>query len=131
MLSHHFPTPQTLATADLTTLGVSKRTAQTIRTFAQAVAEGTLLLERADSLTDTIAQLTALPGIGPWTANCIAMRALGEVDAFPAGDLILRRATSVDPHATISEAELLDQATAWQPLRAYAAILLWTAYAAE
>lgn len=129
-LTHHFPTPQTLATADLSGLGLSQRTAQTIRGFAQQVGSDALPLQRGRSLSETLAQLTALPGIGPWTANMIAMRALGEADAFPAGDLILRRATSVDPQAMINETDLLDQSAAWQPLRAYAALLLWTAQAA-
>ncbi|HEX6642272.1 MAG TPA: 3-methyladenine DNA glycosylase 2, partial [Thermoanaerobaculia bacterium] len=64
--------------------------------------------------------LTQLPGIGPWTASYIAMR-LGDADAFPAGDLILRR------HAgDLSERELLKRAEQWRPFRAYAAMLLWT-----
>jgi AraC family transcriptional regulator of adaptative response / DNA-3-methyladenine glycosylase II len=62
-----------------------------------------------------------LPGIGPWTANYIAMR-LGNRDAFPAGDLILRRNAG-----ELSERELLLRSERWRPYRAYAAMLLWTA----
>ena len=130
-LTHVFPTPASLVDADLSSLGLTKRTAQTIRHFSHAIAEGKLSLERAGSLAESLETLTALPGIGPWTANCIAMRVMGEVDAFPAGDLILRRMTNVDPTAAISEAELLATAAAWQPLRAYAAMLLWTGYAEQ
>jgi len=128
-LSHHFPTPQVLVDADLSALGMTRRTAQTIQQFSRARCDGSLTLQRASSLRETVDQLTALPGIGAWTANCIAMRVMGEVDAFPAGDLILRRALTLPSKEAVSEKELLLHATDWQPLRAYACLLLWTAYA--
>ncbi|HRW08675.1 MAG TPA: AlkA N-terminal domain-containing protein [Caldilineaceae bacterium] len=131
MLTRHFPTPQVLADADLAALGMTKRTAQTIQRFSRTLCDGSMTLQRAPSLEETLGQLTALPGIGAWTANCIAMRVMGEVDAFPAGDLILRRALSLDPKGAVSEAALLTHATAWQPFRAYAAMLLWTHYAEQ
>ena len=70
-----------------------------------------------------MARLDALPGIGPWTAHYIAMRALGEPDAFPAGDLVLRHETG------LSEARLLIRAKSWRPWRAYATVYLWKRHA--
>jgi 3-methyladenine DNA glycosylase/8-oxoguanine DNA glycosylase len=72
-----------------------------------------------------VARWVALPGIGPWTAHYIAMRALSEPDAFPAGDLGLRKAMSSRGHLP-SERELLERAETWRPWRAYAAMLMWT-----
>lgn len=108
--SEHGFAPERLADAEIG--GMPRRRAETIRLLARAVAAKEIVLGRDD--------LTRLPGIGPWTANYIAMR-LGDPDAFPAGDLILRR------HAgDLSERELLRRAEAWRPFRAYAAMLLWT-----
>lgn len=97
--------------AEVTVEGMPRKRAETIRTLARAVASGDVILGRSD--------LTQLPGIGPWTANYIAMR-LGDADAFPAGDLILRRNAG-----KLTERELLKRAEAWRPFRAYAALLLW------
>jgi AraC family transcriptional regulator of adaptative response / DNA-3-methyladenine glycosylase II len=105
--------PERLADAAID--GMPRKRAETIRTLARAVASRELDLDRAG-----IDALTALPGIGPWTANYIAMR-LGDADAFPAGDLILRRKAG-----DLTEKELLRRAEAWRPFRAYAAMLLWT-----
>jgi AraC family transcriptional regulator of adaptative response / DNA-3-methyladenine glycosylase II len=97
--------------AEVTLGGMPRKRAETIQRLARAVAGGEVDLATSD--------LTELPGIGPWTANYIAMR-LGDRDAFPAGDLILRR------HAgDLSERELSSRAEAWRPFRAYAAMLLW------
>lgn len=115
----HGIAPETLA--DVAIEGMPRKRAETIRVFANAVATGSVVLERRSSLAETIDMLTELPGIGPWTAHYIAMRALGEGDAFPAGDLILRRNAG-----NLSERELLRRAEAWRPFRAYAAMLLWT-----
>ncbi len=68
----------------------------------------------------------AIPGIGPWTSEYIAMRALGEPDAFPASDLGLRRAASKNA-SPLGASELADRAETWRPWRAYAAMLLWSA----
>lgn len=108
------------ALSEVTLAGMPRRRAETIRNIATLVADGTLVLERQATLDQSIAMLTALPGIGPWTAHYIAMRALGEKDAFPAGDLILRRRAG-----DVSEAALLHRAERWRPYRAYAAMLLW------
>jgi AraC family transcriptional regulator of adaptative response / DNA-3-methyladenine glycosylase II len=91
--------------------GMPRKRAETIRVLARAVASGEVVLGKDD--------LTRLPGIGPWTAGYIAMR-LGDRDAFPAGDLVLRRNAG-----NLTERELLRKAEKWRPYRAYAAMLLW------
>lgn len=128
-LTSIFPTPERLAAADLTEIGLTAKRAETIQKFSVAYAAGDVSFDTAISLDDALEQLTQLPGIGPWTANYIALRALGETDAFPASDLILRRAASPDPDNLLTERELLAKAEAWRPWRGYAAILLWTNYA--
>jgi len=95
--------------------GMPRKRAETIRLLARAVANREIVLERG-----SLGALTSIPGIGPWTAQYIAMR-LGEPDAFPAGDLILRRNAG-----DLTERELLRRAEAWRPFRAYGAMLLWT-----
>jgi AraC family transcriptional regulator, regulatory protein of adaptative response / DNA-3-methyladenine glycosylase II len=114
-----FPTAQQLATETIG--GMPKERAATIKRLASAVVAGDVMLERGASLEDSLVRLTAIKGIGPWTANYIAMRALREPDAFPAGDLVLQRAAGVS-----SEKELLRMAEAWRPWRAYATMLLWS-----
>src|ERR1051325_9903768 len=92
----------------------------TIRGLARAVACGDVVLQRGATLGDSIRMLTAIKGIGPWTAHYIAMRALREPDAFPQGDLGLRKAAG-----GVTDRELLRLAEPWRPYRAYAAMLLW------
>ena len=91
-----------------------------IRGLARAVARGEVTFRRGATLDESIAGLTALPGIGPWTAHYIAMRALREPDAFPHTDLGVRKAAGM-----IGDRELLTRAEAWRPFRAYATMLLW------
>jgi AraC family transcriptional regulator of adaptative response / DNA-3-methyladenine glycosylase II len=124
-LTHVFPSPETLAEADLATVGLPRARADALRGMAAAVASGSLVLDAARGLDDFVARFTALPGIGEWTAQYVAMRACGEPDAFPASDLGLRR--SLSRGATlISASAVLEAAEAWRPWRAYAAIHLWT-----
>lgn len=127
-LSRVFPTPARLAQADLTEIGLPKRRAATVQGLAQAVADGTLSLNSTSSLPESLDALTALPGIGPWTANYIALRGLGQADAFLAGDLILRRSASPDPTNPMTERQLEQKSECWRPWRAYAAMLLWADY---
>ena len=89
-----------------------------IAALAGAVAGGALPLDGTLPLETLVEKLCALPGIGSWTAQYLGMR-LGEPDAFPAGDLWLRRALDTD------ERGLLARAEAWRPFRAYAAMHLW------
>ena len=117
--SRHGIVPQTLMRAR-TNPGMPLSRWNAIRGLARAVARGEVTFERGATLDESIGRLTALPGIGPWTAHYIAMRALREPDAFPRGDLGLRKAAGM-----ISDRELLARAEAWRPYRAYAAMLLW------
>ena len=124
-LSHGFPTPAVLAEADVASIGLPASRAATIRRLAAAVASGELRLEGVGDTDQTLAALESLPGIGPWTAQYVAMRALGEPDSFPHGDLGLRRALGRD-RAPLASAAVARRAEAWRPWRAYAALWLWT-----
>ncbi|MCI0485349.1 MAG: helix-turn-helix domain-containing protein [Blastocatellia bacterium] len=123
-ITHLFPTPDVLAEADLTTIGLTRPRAAAIAALAKFVLDDPLALESVAGLNETIERLTRIPGIGSWTANYIAMRAAGEPDAFPSGDLALRRAASAGGEM-ISVKELEQRAEAWRPWRAYAAMHLW------
>jgi AraC family transcriptional regulator of adaptative response / DNA-3-methyladenine glycosylase II len=125
-LTHLFPTPAAVAAADLSGLGLTGARVAALRGFAAAVAAGELELSVAAGLEEQVARLTALPGIGEWTAHVIAMRALGDPDAFPAGDLGLRRALARAGRLP-TERELIARAERWRPWRAYAVFALWTA----
>ncbi len=122
-LTHLFPAPAALAAADLSGLGLNTRRIETIKGLARAVAAGDLDLAAPRGPADLQARLTALPGIGPWTAQYVAMRALGEPDAFPAGDLGLKKAAP--------GIDLAARAEAWRPWRAYAALHLWASLGDE
>jgi AraC family transcriptional regulator of adaptative response / DNA-3-methyladenine glycosylase II len=116
-------TPERVADAtvpQLATLGLTRARAHSILALARAVAAGALRLGPGEDVAATTRQLTALPGIGEWTAQYVAMRALRWPDAFPAADLALRRAWS-----GASPAQLARAAERWRPWRAYAAVHLW------
>ncbi|APZ42161.1 AlkA N-terminal domain-containing protein [Acidihalobacter ferrooxydans] len=119
-----FPIPAVIATADLDGIGLTQRRAASLRQLAQAMRDNPHLLRPFETLENSIARLTELPGIGPWTAQYIAMRALREPDAFPASDLGLLRALET-PAGRPTPAALLARAEAWRPWRAYAALRLW------
>lgn len=123
-LDHLFPTPAALAEADLSTIGVMRARAETIRGVARALLDGRVDFNPERTLDDFAARWVALPGIGPWTAQYIAMRALGHPDAFPAEDLVLRRVAAGGDAALTTKA-LSMRAEAWRPWRAYAVIQLW------
>ena len=119
-LTHLFPRAEVLAQAEVSRIGLPESRAQTIRSLAQAVNEGRITFGSVANVEEFQTRLCELPGIGKWTAQYIAMRALGDPDAFPAGDLGLLRAASMS-----NERELEHRAEAWRPWRAYAAIHLW------
>lgn len=104
---------------ELAALGMLGSRARSLIALARAVVERRVILSLATNVEEQIANLVALPGIGPWTANYVAMRALHWPDAFPHGDLMLMRA------ANLSKRELERHAEAWRPWRAYAAHYLW------
>lgn len=121
-LDRTFPTPSALADADVAAIGLPTPRANAIRSFARAVAHDQLHLDRSVGLDQLVAELTELPGLGPWTAEYVALR-LGEPDAFPASDLGLRRALS--PDQPLTTAALQRVAEAWRPWRAHIAARLW------
>jgi AraC family transcriptional regulator, regulatory protein of adaptative response / DNA-3-methyladenine glycosylase II len=126
-LTHLAATAERVADAtvpQLAALGLTQARAHSILTLARAVAAGALRLGPGEDVAATTRRLTALPGIGEWTAQYVAMRALRWPDAFPAADLALRRAWN-----GASPAELARAATPWRPWRAYAAVHLWAAQA--
>ena len=124
-ITHLFPTPAAVAGAHLSDLGLTRARAGALRTLAAQIASGELDLTVAASLDEQVARLTALPGVGEWTAHYVAMRALGDPDAFPAGDLGLRRALGRGDRLP-SPGEVTARAERWRPWRAYAVIALWT-----
>jgi AraC family transcriptional regulator of adaptative response / DNA-3-methyladenine glycosylase II len=115
-LSHTFPSPPALAAADLTGLGLTSARQVAIRAFAAAAATGKVRLDRSVSRAELVDSITALPGLGPWTAEYIALR-IGEPDAFPATDLGIRRFLADRP----ADPER------WRPWRALAATHVWAA----
>jgi len=114
------PKPQILAEADLTRIGLTKARAESLRALARAVCDGSLSFDGSAVPGEFIGRMCELPGVGPWTANYIAMRALGDPDAFPASDLGLLKASGVS-----SARRLEEMAEAWRPWRSYAALYLW------
>jgi AraC family transcriptional regulator of adaptative response / DNA-3-methyladenine glycosylase II len=126
-LTHVFPEPGVLADADLSVLGMPKSRAKTLSAVAAAVGADPHIFATGRSLEEAIVQLRALPGIGEWTAQYIAMRQLREPDAFPAADIGLMRAMADSDGLRPSAGELLARAEQWRPWRAYAAQHLWAA----
>jgi AraC family transcriptional regulator of adaptative response / DNA-3-methyladenine glycosylase II len=127
-LTRLFPTPATLADAPIETIGIPGARATTIRTLAAAVADGQLAFDASDGAEALAERLCALPGIGPWTAEYVAMRALGEPDAFPAGDLGVRAALG-NGAGPLPAKEAQAIAEPWRPWRAYAVMYLWHSHA--
>jgi AraC family transcriptional regulator of adaptative response / DNA-3-methyladenine glycosylase II len=123
-LDRLFPPPDALADVDLTPLGIIRSRAATLNAVARALRDGGVDFEPTRTLDEFVARWVALPGIGAWTANYIAMRALSHPDAFPADDLILRRAAA-DGDVALSAKALAQRAEAWRPWRAYAVMHLW------
>lgn len=119
-----FPDAGTLAGADLTRLGAPAGRQATLSALAGRIADGRLCLDPGADRPATVAALRSIPGVGPWTAEYVAMRALGDPDAFPAADAGLRRAFARLPDAPDSRT-LARAAERWRPWRAYAARHLW------
>ncbi|HWU98294.1 MAG TPA: AlkA N-terminal domain-containing protein [Oxalicibacterium sp.] len=132
-VTHHFPTSTRLAQEDVTAIaaiGMPATRAEAIRNLAQFAVQGGLQPRPGTALHDVVADLKSVRGIGEWTAQYIAMRALRYTDAFPAGDLGLQKAAIEMPDATngirrLTEKQLLARAMHWSPWRGYAALLLW------
>ncbi len=97
---------------------------RTVKALAEEVDRERLSFVVKGSLSDFIEQLTRIPGIGDWTAQYIAMRAMSEPDAFPAGDLGIVRALR-QGDKRITPKQILQRAEKWRPWRAYGAMYLW------
>lgn len=122
-----FPSPATLAAAGadtLRTIGLTNAKAATLHGVSHAVATGAIDLDklRGAPTEQAEATLIALPGIGPWTAHYVRMRALGDRDAFPAADLGVLKAMAI---AGIDKRDIIARAEQWRPWRAYATLHLW------
>ena len=115
-LTHAFPTAEAVADADLASIGLTNSRQRTLRALAEAVADGEVSLDPLADRDEVRNKLLSLPGIGPWTVDYIALRALGDPDAFPATDLVLRRVIGNDAA----------RADSWRPWRGYAAMHIWT-----
>ncbi len=120
-----FPGPRAILSADLSDMGMPGARVRSIQRLSEAVEAEPGLLASSGGYERDIGRLKALPGIGEWTAQYIALRALGHRDAFPASDIGLLRAMSVGG-VRPGPAELLRMAEGWRPYRGYAAMLLWS-----
>ena len=122
-LTRLFPSPQAIAEASpdaIGTLGIVRQRVRALQALAREVADGRIALHRGAPLDATLAALRALPGVGEWTVQLIALRVLGWPDAFPASDVGVLNALGT---RSARDAEAL--AERWRPWRAYAVIALW------
>ena len=123
-LTHTFPSAEAIASADLGPVGLTRTRQRTVRELARRLASGELVLDPGADREEARQKLLEIPGIGPWTATYVVLRALGDPDAFPAEDLGLRRAArrlGLPDDAR----ELASHAERWRPWRSYAAHHLW------
>lgn len=143
-LTHVFPTAKHLAKAESLNLGMPKARQQSLQSLAEAAAVDPNLFRTFGTIEEAIARLSSIRGVGEWTAQYIALRALRETDAFPASDIgLLRSAAKLDTTngnpangsaangSRSTSAALLTRAESWRPWRAYAAQHLWASEAAQ
>ena len=123
-LTHVFPPAEVLAEADLAGTGLTGARIAAIHNFARAAAEGSIRLDGGRSLADQVNSVVAVPGLGPWTANYLALR-MGERDAFPSTDLGLLRSLAALTGTVMTPRAVSEIAERWRPWRALAAIHLW------
>jgi AraC family transcriptional regulator of adaptative response / DNA-3-methyladenine glycosylase II len=116
-ITHLFPTPEILASADLSGLGIPGKRIETIGLLSRKVAEGEIDVEGGSGIETLKGALLEIPGIGKWTTEYLGMRAFRQPDAFPASDLALKR-----------QLENGEPPDSWRPWRSYAAIYLWKRY---
>jgi DNA-3-methyladenine glycosylase II len=124
-----FPTPAALAAVDLAQIGMPGKRVAALQGFADAVASGVVPLDQHDhaaiDATALRAALLALPGIGPWTVEYVAMRAWRDADAWPAWDLVLMQSIAARDPTLVRPTQQRARTDAWRPWRAYAAMHLW------
>ncbi len=129
-ITHLFPAAETLADADLTGIGLPGKRAATVRILARQAASREVILDGFVQPEIVKESLMKIPGIGAWTTQYIAMRALREPDAFPDTDLaIARELQAMKQEDEITAAEEVNRPEIWRPWRAYAAMYLWRKYA--
>jgi AraC family transcriptional regulator of adaptative response / DNA-3-methyladenine glycosylase II len=126
-ITHLFPTPERIAELSPESFGMPRARAETIRRVAALVARGDLDLSGNAPADDTLGTLAEVPGIGPWTLSYVAMRALGDHDAFMVGDLGVRKGFEALGLPSTPN-ELIARAERWRPWRAYAVMHLWHAH---
>ena len=129
-VTHHSPRAETLATAPveaIAAIGLPRSRAETVRAIAVFAADGGMVMRPGGTLEEAVAALRTVRGIGEWTAQYIALRALRFPNAFPAGDLALQKAAAdiALGEVRLTEKQLLARAAPWGPWRGYAALLLW------
>jgi AraC family transcriptional regulator of adaptative response / DNA-3-methyladenine glycosylase II len=129
-ITHLFPSPQVIATADLAGIGLPEKRARTLLTLASKVAKGEIVLEGMVHPGVVKSRLMQIPGIGAWTTEYIAMRALREPDAFPAADLAIKRELQEMSSRPVTHPHLgeTNRPDIWRPWRAYAAMYLWKSH---
>ncbi len=120
-LTHLFPDAATLAAVDPETLPMPRARGRALVALATALADGTVVLDRGPDRDDVRRALLALPGIGPWTADYVAMRALGHPDVFLPTDLSVRRLLADLP----APGDPAPDPERWRPWRSYALMHLW------
>lgn len=120
--SYLFPTPKVLANADLNRVGTTSARKASIQALSKLVIEKKIKLESVQDPAEFRETLLSIKGIGPWTTEYVALRAIGDTDAFPATDLILRQVLERNPHINLDNLK---------PWRAYGAMYLWKQYAPQ
>ncbi|HTZ58355.1 MAG TPA: AlkA N-terminal domain-containing protein [Acidobacteriaceae bacterium] len=128
-LTHVFPSAKRLVQQKTLQLGMPAARLASLRALAEAAAADPHLFSQFGTIEEAIVRLRTIPGVGEWTAQYIALRALREMDAFPATDIALLRGTAMVDGVRPSPASLLRRSEIWRPWRAYAAQHLWAANA--
>lgn len=126
-LSRAFPSPERVVATDLGALGMPSARKASLKALAEAALADPLLFHPFGTVEEGIARLRSIRGVGEWTAQYIALRALRETDAFPASDVALLRSAATDAGERPTPEDLLQRAEPWRPWRAYAAQHLWAA----
>ena len=126
-LNLFFPDAAEVLRTDLNDLGMTRKRSDTLQRVVSAVHSGQIRLDPGRKTAEFIDEIQQIKGIGPWTANYIAMRAFGEPDAFMAQDLGIIKALTPKGGARPSAAQVIKRAENWRPWRTYAAVYLWLA----
>lgn len=119
-----FPTAEEICRADISGIGITSKRQATIQGLAGRIVDGKISLSAEQGLKIFVDSMCELPGIGPWTAHYVAMRALKIADAFPDGDLGVRKALQENGQMPTAK-QAIARAEAWRPWRAYATLFLW------